>query len=329
MSNPSRGFKKLNLEITNKCNFRCCYCPEAVSNREKIHMDFRLAKRIIDEASQEKLFSCISFTSLGEPFLHPRLLDIVKAAKDNNLLTFLATNGSLCTKQLILKLMQAELDFLVLGINASRKEEFQWRHSDIPFADYLSRIKEVIKAFILSSHSKLILSYVFTPRKKNLCRLSILEEENKIHALVRFWKDLIRENGGDIVRDQKDIPSQDENSLNFFEGNLSKISKNIYIRFKRLNFRLFPGAFKKEQVVKKFKKATCANIENELTILSNGDVTFCCQRDFDAALQLGNIKNTKLRDIYYGKKASRLKYSNAMGYLIAPYCQKCDKKADF
>ena len=160
MSNQKRG--KLNLELTNQCNFNCIYCPGCISKRGKEFIDYFLAKKVIHQVAKTNLFSDISFSSLGDPLLHPQILEIIKEAKQKDFTTFLATNGSLLNKNLILKLINTGLDFLVIGINAGSEREFQLRRSNLKFDDYLMNIVKIVQYCAGHSHIQVILSYITT-----------------------------------------------------------------------------------------------------------------------------------------------------------------------
>ena len=320
-----KGFKKINLELTNACNFNCYFCPTSVSKRKKTFLAYPLAKRIIREAAQDNLFNVISFTSLGEPLLHPRCLDIVKEAKSKGLITFLATNGSLLTKRVTKELIKVKPDFLVLGVNAGKPKEFKLRCSRLNFNVYIKRIKDALKVLNRVPGIHIILSYITTQGLAVDSALQMLPSENDKENIIRFWKNHIH------VPIATDFYKQTKKSLNnkekfvhfFFRKDATKISNNIYVRFKLLETSIIPSLTRKCLPPGKDSKGSCQNIKTDFTVLSDGTCTFCCQQDYNGEINLGNIKNSSLKGIYFGKKATILKYLNSKDILGSDFCRRC------
>ena len=89
-----KPFRRVFIEITNVCNLACGFC--AVSSRPAAFMDLDSFKAV---AAQVKPFaSVVSLHVLGEPFMHPRLRDILRFCSDLGLKINLVTNGTLLDK---------------------------------------------------------------------------------------------------------------------------------------------------------------------------------------------------------------------------------------
>ncbi len=82
----------LQIEPTNMCNADCLCCPVPRSSRVKVHMDFSLFTRIIDEASRIGVNSIFLFLH-GEPMIHPRIIDMLRYIKKSGLSFHMSTNG--------------------------------------------------------------------------------------------------------------------------------------------------------------------------------------------------------------------------------------------
>lgn len=85
-------FKFIYLEITNKCNLKCYFCP---SSTLKIHEEMQMSdlEKYVEEI--KKYTDTIYLHILGEPLLHPNFVEIVKICNDNNLKVRVTTNGTL------------------------------------------------------------------------------------------------------------------------------------------------------------------------------------------------------------------------------------------
>lgn len=117
------------------CNFKCNYCIFQLRREErgfisdKITMDFGLYKKFIDEFAlfPEKL-KVLRFVGIGEPLLHPNIVDMVKYAVDKQVAhtVEMLTNGSLLTPTMSSRLIVAGLSRLVVslqGVSAAKYKE--------------------------------------------------------------------------------------------------------------------------------------------------------------------------------------------------------------
>jgi len=67
----------------------------------------------------------VTLTGEGEPFLHPRFFDIVSAAKAEDFMVTVTTNGALLDRNAILALIDSRLDILKVSFWASSTEDYQ------------------------------------------------------------------------------------------------------------------------------------------------------------------------------------------------------------
>lgn len=84
-------FKKIYLEITNACNLNCQFC---IKNKRKInYMTLDNYKYIINKIKDytKEIYLHI----LGEPLLHPNIIDFIEYANNQNILVNITTNGYL------------------------------------------------------------------------------------------------------------------------------------------------------------------------------------------------------------------------------------------
>ncbi|MBQ2070394.1 MAG: radical SAM protein [Bacilli bacterium] len=94
-------FPRMNLMITGKCNLNCLHCFNAKDNAPlNSELSFENILSILDQASE---IGVHGFTLTGgEPLVHKRFLDIVKAIYERNMMVFeLNTNGLLLTQEML------------------------------------------------------------------------------------------------------------------------------------------------------------------------------------------------------------------------------------
>lgn len=99
------------IEISNKCNLTCNYCPHKIQKRQKGFMnleDFKQTLTLVKELKQDKL----TLHNFGEPLLHPQLEEFIKLSKEVVPNVNLSTNGVLLTRDKAIKLKEAGLDEL-------------------------------------------------------------------------------------------------------------------------------------------------------------------------------------------------------------------------
>lgn len=109
-------------EITRRCNFKCVHCRSSSEMEAKGHPDFPTeeAYRVLDDiASYAKPVIVLSG---GEPLLRPDVFDIAKYGTGKGLRMCLATNGSLVTEEVCLKMKDAEIKMVSLSLDGSTKE---------------------------------------------------------------------------------------------------------------------------------------------------------------------------------------------------------------
>ena len=104
---------KINLHITQKCNYNCKYCFAHFDARNDLRVDEW--KKIIDNIKTSGLIDGINFAG-GEPVLYQGFAELVEYAAAQNFKLSIITNGSLMTNP---KLMPPELfaRFDTLGIS--------------------------------------------------------------------------------------------------------------------------------------------------------------------------------------------------------------------
>ncbi|MBP1663508.1 MAG: Radical domain protein [Bacteroidetes bacterium] len=91
---PKR-FKKIYIEITNRCNYHCSFCFD--TRRPGKFMSYEELGLILNRIRPFTDF--IYLHVLGEPLLHPHLGQMLQLADESGLQVNLTTNGSLLQKQ--------------------------------------------------------------------------------------------------------------------------------------------------------------------------------------------------------------------------------------
>jgi len=89
------NYNEIFLEVTNICNFNCLFCTYDLMKRKQGFMDVKLFKRLIDEISKSKKVEKVLFCVMGEPLLHPHIMDMISYTTKKISRQILITNSSM------------------------------------------------------------------------------------------------------------------------------------------------------------------------------------------------------------------------------------------
>lgn len=144
-----------NIEITTRCNLSCKYCARSFLGREGEDMPIERFKCILDMLPHAYR---ITLVGLGEPLLHPDVVEYVAEASNRKRRVAIVTNAMCLDASLSSELLKAGLDSIAFSIDAPNQDAaFGVR----PGTD-LNRITENIIKFVeLSSLKQAISTAVF------------------------------------------------------------------------------------------------------------------------------------------------------------------------
>ena len=103
--------RKLKMELTNACNFRCVMCAKHEARRRRGFMDFGLYTAIVDQGARLGTEDVYVY-STGESLLHPRFCDMVAYAKSKGRRVIVTTNASLLTPAISDRLLDTGVDVM-------------------------------------------------------------------------------------------------------------------------------------------------------------------------------------------------------------------------
>ena len=132
-----KRFQKVYLEISNRCNLRCSFCPG--TKRKPEAMDRARFETLLNRL--EGWTDYLYFHLMGEPLCHPLLGEFLTLAGQRGFKVILTTNGTLLPKQRELLLNAPALHKVNVSLHA-----FEANDLPMPFADYLSGCMEFGRA---------------------------------------------------------------------------------------------------------------------------------------------------------------------------------------
>lgn len=124
-----KRFRKVYLEISNRCNLRCAFCPG--TKRKSGAMD-----ALHFAAALQKLHpytDYLYFHLMGEPLCHPNLEQYLSLAAEAGFKVILTTNGTLLSSRQDILLNAPALHKINISLHA-----FEANDLAVPFESYLS-----------------------------------------------------------------------------------------------------------------------------------------------------------------------------------------------
>lgn len=111
----------VDIEMASLCNLRCYMCYTITDEfKKKVNaklMDFDLFTKIVDQCAEGGVYS-IRLSLRGESFLHKRIFDAVRYAKEKGIKEVSSlTNGVKLTEEMFKELMDAGMDWLTISID--------------------------------------------------------------------------------------------------------------------------------------------------------------------------------------------------------------------
>lgn len=123
-----KRFRKIYVEISNKCNLSCAFCPG--TRRGSLAMSEERFAWLLPRLRPYTDY--LYFHILGEPLCHPKLGRFLELAQTQGFKVILTTNGTLLKQKQELLLASSALHKIHVSLHA-----FEANDLSVPFEDYL------------------------------------------------------------------------------------------------------------------------------------------------------------------------------------------------
>lgn len=115
----------VSIEPTTTCNLGCPECPSGLKSftRPTGTMAIDFYEKFLEEMHQNLIY--LYFYFQGEPYLHPKFLDLVKAANDKGVYSVTSTNAHFLTPRKAKETVESGLDRIIISIDGTTQETYQ------------------------------------------------------------------------------------------------------------------------------------------------------------------------------------------------------------
>ena len=263
----------IDVELTNMCNFRCCFCPTGTKSMQRTrgYMSEEVVDALIENIKKYKI-SGVRFIRWGEPTLHPSYIEIMRRVKAAGAIIHINTNGSLLNDEQISQLIDMQLDSIKFSFQGADEGTYNEMREGGDYKRLLDIIRKMAKA-----RGDNLLPYI------QISTTLTGETAEQIDSFKRDIKDYC---------DYYNVGYTKLTHLNVDDMNISDEEKK---KIKKLqehenNHHIFQNV--------------CVEAFDKLSINWNGDVTLCCS-DYDNFMIVGNILDMDLKQIFTSRAASQ------------------------
>ena len=135
----------VDLETSSACDMRCPMCYTVTSEFKKLVrpkvMDFNLFKRLVDECAANGVYS-IRVSLRGEPFLHPRIVDMIRYAKESGIPEVASlTNMLKLTPESFEELVDIGMDWITVSFDGM-DETYERIRKPAKFDEAVEKLRE-------------------------------------------------------------------------------------------------------------------------------------------------------------------------------------------
>ena len=112
--------RQIQIEITNRCNMDCPMCQREDLGIELEHMSWSHFTTVVDKLGQHE---DITLTGWGEPFIHPRVFDMIAYCKERGHKVMVTSNGLFIKPSMVDDILNSAVDTVTFSIDSVNGNE--------------------------------------------------------------------------------------------------------------------------------------------------------------------------------------------------------------
>lgn len=302
----SRLFKKsftwgtpfsVSLEPTTACNLACPECPSGLKSfsRPTGKMDLEVHKNLLKQLGKSLFY--INYYFQGEPFLHPRFLDLIREAKKNRIYTATSTNAHFIDEKKAEEIVQSGLDRLIISIDGMTQFTYEQYRVNGSLEKVIAGTKAMVAAKRKHKSTTPHLIFQFLVVKPN---------EHEVEAVYTLAEEL----GVDEVR------LKTAQVYDYEHGNPLIPSTEKYARYVKKS----DGTFR----LKAITGNHCWRMWSSCVFTWDAKVVPCCF-DKDATITLGTVGEQNFKQIWKSPKYINFRNQILSGRNQIEICKNCSE----
>lgn len=262
----------VSIEPTTTCNLGCPECPSGLKSftRPTGNLDFNFYKKTVDEIGDRLLY--LYFYFQGEPYMHPKFLELVKYASAKKIYTVTSTNAHFLTERKARETVESGLDRILISIDGTTQETYEQYRKGGSLEKVIEGAKNLVKAKKELKSSTPHIVFQFLVVKPN---------EHQIEEVQKLGKEI----GVDEVK------LKTAQLYDFEQGNALMPENTRYSRYEQVN-----GKYE----IKNKLLNHCWKLWHSTVITWDGKVVPCCF-DKDAQHVMGDLNKQSFKSIWVGE----------------------------
>lgn len=285
----------ISIEPTTSCNLRCPECPSGLRSftRPTGMLDGELYRKAIDELAPTLTY--LTFYFQGEPYLHPRFLEMVSYASERKIYTATSTNAHYLNEQMAVRTVESGLDRLIISIDGTTQDAYESYRIGGSLEKVLMGAKNIIaaKRQLRSSTPHVTFQFlVVAANEHQIPELHKMARQVGVDQVVLKTAQIYDyENGSPLIPKQQRFSRYQQNS----DGTWS---------------------------VKNALHDHCWKMWHSCVITWDGKVVPCCF-DKDAQFVLGDLRRDSFREIWKGKQYDAFRAQLLRSRSEIEMCRNC------
>lgn len=288
----------LSVEPGTACDLRCPQCPtgNGTLNRPGGRMQVEDFETLLDMLPG---LTVVNLYLQGEPFLHPRMTDMIRIASEKKLYTITSTNGQHISEETAAAVVNSGLSEIWISMDGVTQDSYaKYRKGGD-----LEKVKRSIK--LLSDAKK---------RSGKILPCIVVQfivfrhNENEVEEFKRM--------AGKLGADRAEIKT-----AQFYELGEGGVEPPVSEKFRRY-------ASRDELKLKGKTRNHCWKSWMSAVVTWNGEVLPCCY-DKDGEHSLGNIRNAEFYKVWNGDKAMKFRKAVLTNKEKIEMCRNCPEGRSF
>ena len=328
LANPARYPAHVFFEPTTRCNLGCLHCGRTYWKAREKQRDFSIAmfKKAAAELREAGVVQ-LTLQNLGEPLMHPNIIEVVEFAKSLGFATRFTTNLTLLTPDAAERLVRCGHDEIQASIDSYNPAVFNDLRRGTSLEKVLANLRMLCetKRRLASPTPQIRVSAVLM-RATLEGTVEFIAAMKSIGVNAMNFQEL-NTDGLDLDTVLQDGSTLRENALQNVPGDELRAA---LAKIKACQDKDFPISVPGDWSGRKTPGCqgpgvlTCAELWETSNVDSAGLVTPCCWLPDGSLITLGDLNTQTFKEIWFGEPYERLRRQH-LSNQHPPFCQRCQQ----